>query len=87
MDIHNSITWMYHNWIMDIHNSVMEICDLIQIDHDKFKNRCPWLKTNKQQKKNPDIYDWIKGIHNFHLSVGDMNAWEAKGKYMITYAI
>ena len=42
---------------------------------------------NKQTKKNPDIYDWIKGIHNFHLSVGDMNAWEAKGKYMITYAI
>ena len=34
-----------------------------------------------------DIHDWIKDIHTFHLSVGDMNAWEAKGKCMITYAI
>ena len=41
----------------------------------------------KTTTKNPDIHDWIKDIHNFNLSVGDMNAWEAKGKCMITYAI
>ena len=41
----------------------------------------------KKKKKKTDNYDWIKDIHNFHLSVGDMNAWEAKGKCMITYAI
>ena len=29
-------------------------------------------------KKTPDNYDWIKDIHNFHLLVEDMNAWEAK---------
>ena len=85
MDIHNSITWISHNWIMDIHSSVMEIRDLIQIVHDKFKKNFHNLK-----KKKTDIYDWIKDIHNFHLSVPDimdMNAWEAKGKCMITYAI
>ena len=74
---------------MDIHNSVMEICDLIQIVHDKFKNRCPWLNPPPPPPPPPP---WlfmieIKDIHNFHLSVGDMNAWEAKGKCMITYAI
>ena len=58
---------------MDIHNSVMEIRDLIQIVHDKFNNR-------HLQLENTDIYDWIKDIHNFHLSVGDVNAWEAKGE-------
>ena len=30
--------------------------------------------------KNTGIYDWIKDIHNFHLSVGDVNAWEANGE-------
>ena len=41
---------------MDIHNSVMEIRDLIQIVHDKLKNIDIHKKT--------DIYDWIKDIHN-----------------------
>ena len=41
----------------------------------------------KTKNKTNDNYDWIKDIHNFHLSVRDMNALEAKGKCMITYAI
>ena len=33
------------------------------------------IVTNKT-----DIYDWIKDIHDFHLSVADVNAWEANGE-------
>ena len=31
-------------------------------------------------KKDTDIYDRIKDIYNFHLLVGDVNAWEANGE-------
>ena len=69
---------------MDIHNSVMEIRDLIQIVLDKSK-----IDVHNLKKTQKNGYLWLNWGYpnNFHLSVGDMNAWEAKGKWMITYAI
>ena len=63
-----------HNYIMDIRNSVIDIRDLILIVHDKLINRYLWLTKYGYSCLNN------KDIQNFHLSVGDANAREAKGE-------
>ena len=46
----------------------------MQIVHDKLKKK---MSIIKKKEKPPDIHDWIKDIHYFHLSVREpkVNAW------------